>query len=121
MSKVRVEKVQAAIMQEISKMFLFDVKDAKISGASVTGVEVSPDLSYAKVFVSLIGSDEEQEQCLAALDRAKGYFRSEIAQRIRLRYAPEIHFAKDDSQAYSDHIEELLAKIKQEKHHDEES
>jgi len=113
-----VEKVQEAINQEISKMLLFDVKNEKINGVNVTGVEVSSDLSYAKVFVSLYGTEEEQKACFEALNKSKGYFRSEIAKRIRLRYTPEIHFARDDSEAYSAHIEELLARIKREEKHD---
>lgn len=118
MSKVRVEKVQEAIKQEISKMLLFDVKNEDINGVNVTEVEVSSDLSYAKVYVSLYGTDEEKKACFEALNKSKGYFRSEVAKRIQMRYTPEIHFAKDESAAYSAHIEELLAKIKQEEKHD---
>ncbi len=113
MSKVRLEKVQEAIYQEVCKMLLFEVKNEKINGVNVTGVEVSSDLSYAKVFVSLYGTKEEQEDCLEALNKSKGYFRSEIAKRIQMRYTPEIHFVRDDSAAYAARIEELLAKIKQ--------
>lgn len=114
MAKVRVEKLQMAIQHEISSMLLFDVKNAKIHDVNVTGVEVSNDLGYAKVFVSLYGPKEGREETWEALNKSVGFFRSELAKRIRLRYTPELHFMQDTSAEYSAHIEELLAKIKQE-------
>ena len=95
MGKMRVEKVQEAIRQEVSKMLLFDVKNPKIHDVSVTGVEVSKDLSYAKIFVSLYGAKEDREEAWDALNKSVGFFRSEIAERVRLRYTPELHFVED--------------------------
>lgn len=114
MGKMRVEKVQEAIQQEISKMLLFDVKNPKIHDITVTGVEVSKDLSYAKIFVSLYGPKEGHKETWDALNKSVGFFRSEIAERVRLRYTPELHFVEDTSAAYAAHIEDLLAKIKRE-------
>lgn len=114
MAKVRVEKLQMAIQHEISSMLLFDVKNAKIHDVNVTEVVVSDDLSYAKVFVSLYGPEEGRQETWEALNKSVGFFRSEIAKRIRLRYTPELHFVQDNSAAYASHIDELLAKIKQE-------
>lgn len=112
MARVRVEKLQQAIMHEISSMLLFDVKDSRIHDVTVTEVKVSEDMSYAKIFVSLYGSDESKKETWDALKKSLGYFRSEIAKRIRLRYTPELQFVKDETQAYAAHIEELLEKIK---------
>lgn len=112
MARVRVEKLQQAIMHEISSMLLFDVKDSRIHDVTVTEVKVSEDMSYAKIFVSLYGSEESKKETWDALKKSLGYFRSEIAKRIRLRYTPELQFVKDETQAYAAHIEELLEKIK---------
>lgn len=114
MARLRVEKVQEAIQHEISKMLLHDVKDPRIQFVTVTGVELTDDMSYAKVFVSLYGPREQQEEAWQALNRALGFMRTEIAKRIRLRFAPALVLQKDTSMEYSAHIQQLLDKIKQE-------
>lgn len=114
MSKLRAEKVQELIKQEISMMLISDIKDPRVKNVTVTGVEVTNDLSYAKIFVSLFGSDEEQEKSWIGLNKALGFIRSEIAKRISLRVAPTLILSKDTSGEYSSHIQELLNKIKKE-------
>ena len=112
MARLRVEKLQEAIKQELSKILLQDIKDPRI--VTVTGVELTDDISLAKVYVSLYGTEKDQEEAWQGLNKAVGYMRTEIAKRIRLRFAPALIFAKDTSMEYSAHIEELLRKIKQE-------
>lgn len=114
MARLRVEKVQEAIKTEISKMLLTDVKDPRIQFVTITGVELTDDMSYAKVFVSLYGPEDKQEETWKALQRALGFLRSEIAKRIRLRFAPTLILQKDTSMEYSAHIQSILDKIKQE-------
>jgi ribosome-binding factor A len=119
MSKLRAEKLQALIKQELSTMLIRDVKDPRIKFVTITGVEVSNDLSYAKVYVSLYGSEKEQEQAWKGLQSGLGYFRSEIARRIDLRVAPILSFHKDTSMEYSAHIESILREIKEKEDHHE--
>jgi len=114
MTKLRVEKMQELIKQEISTMLIRDVKDPRVKGVTVTSVEVSGDLSYAKIYVSLYGSEKEQDEAWKGLNSALGFLRSEIAKRVSLRVAPILSFHKDTSIAYGSHIEELLHKIKEE-------
>lgn len=114
MARLRVEKLQEAIKQELSKILLQDIKDPRIKFVTVTGVELTDDISKAKVYVSLYGTEKDQEEAWQGLNKAVGYMRTEIAKRIRLRFAPVLIFAKDTSMEYSAHIEELLRKIKQE-------
>lgn len=114
MTKLRVEKIQELIKQELSNMLIRDVKDPRVQFVTVTSVEVSRDLSYAKVFVSLYGTKEQQDDAWKGLNSALGYFRSEIAKRISLRVAPILSLHKDTSMEYSAHIDELLKKIKDE-------
>ena len=90
MSKLRAEKLQALIKQELSNMLIRDVKDPRVKFVTITGVEVSNDLSYAKVYVSLYGSEEQQAQAWKGLQHGLGYFRTEIAKRIDLRVAPQL-------------------------------
>ena len=113
MARVRVEKVQEQIQHEISNMLLRDIKDPRIQAVTVTGVELTDDMSQEKVFVSLYGSAEKQQEAWNALNRAKGFLRTEIAKRIRLRFAPEILLEKDTSLEYGAHIDSLLRQIKE--------
>ncbi len=114
MARLRVEKVQEAIKQEISKMLLHDVKDPRIQFVTITGVELTDDMSYAKIFVSLYGDAEKQEETWKALNKALGFMRTEIAKRIRLRFAPTLILQKDTSLEYGAHIQTILDKIKKE-------
>ena len=114
MARLRVEKVQEAIHHEISNMLLFDVKDSRIQFVTITGVELTDDMSIAKVYVSLYGPEDKHEECWKALNKALGYMRSEIAKRIRLRFAPNLILVKDTSMEYSAHIQSILDKIKKE-------
>ncbi|WP_416181637.1 30S ribosome-binding factor RbfA [Acidaminococcus timonensis] len=118
MSKLRAEKLQALIKQELSNMLIRDVKDPRVKFVTITGVEVSNDLSYAKVYVSLYGSEEQQAQAWKGLQHGLGFFRTEIAKRIDLRVAPQLSFHKDTSMEYSAHIESLLHELKKEEHHE---
>lgn len=111
MARLRVEKLQELIRQELSTLLLMEVKDPRVKNVTVTSVELSNDLSYAKIFVSLYGSPEEQDNAFQGLKKALGYLRSEIAKRIRLRVAPILVLEKDTSYEYGAHIEEILHKI----------
>ncbi len=112
MARLRVEKVQEAIKQELSKMLLSDVKDPRIEFVTITDVELTDDMSIAKVYVSLYGPKDKQEDVWNGLKKALGFMRTEIAKRIRLRFAPNLVLVKDTSMEYSAHIEGLLNQIK---------
>lgn len=114
MGQLRVEKVQEFIKQEISKIILNELKDPRIGFVTVTQVQASGDLRHAKIYVSLMGSDEQKADTWRALQRALGFMRSEIGKRIKMRFAPELTLHLDESLDYSAHIQELLLKIKQE-------
>ncbi len=114
MGRLRVEKVQEFIKQEASKIILNELKDPRIGFATVTQVEATGDLRSAKIYVSLMGSDEQKAATWAGLQKALGHIRSEIGKRIRLRFTPEISLHLDESLDYSAKIQELLIKIKKE-------
>ena len=115
MSKVRVEKVQELMKQEISDIILHDLKDPRIGFVTVTSVACTEDLREAKIYVSVKGDEKGVQESLAGLNRALGYVRREIGRRIRLRFTPEISFALDTSLNYSDHIQRILNTLHEEK------
>ncbi|MDI6709363.1 MAG: 30S ribosome-binding factor RbfA [Thermoanaerobacterales bacterium] len=92
----RPERLAEVIKAETAEI-LRQLKDPRIGFATVTAVDVSSDLRYAKIRVSVLGNPDEQEQTLRTLQRAQGFVRTELGRRIRLRYAPEVTFTLDDS------------------------
>ncbi len=79
----------------------------------MTDVEVTSDLQQAKIFISILGDDEEKQETLLGLTKAKGFIRSEIGRRIRLRKTPEITFEYDEALEYGNHIEKILRQLKE--------
>lgn len=110
-NKLRIEKLQELIKQEMSKMLLTDLKDPRIGFVTVTDVEMTGDLREAKIYVSVMGGAEQVKSSLEGLNSALGFVRREIGQRIRLRFTPEISFALDTSLDYGDHIQKLLLQV----------
>ena len=116
MSRIRVGRVGERIKKELSQILQSELKDPRIGFVTVTGVEVTNDLSQATVYLSVLGSDEQKEETLKALGRGQGFIRSEIGRRIRLRHTPELIFKFDTSIEYGSRIEKLLQQINQEEH-----
>lgn len=114
MGQLRMERVRELMKQEISKIILEDIKDPRVGFVTVTRVKVTSDLRAARVFVSLLGSDEQMADCWRGLNRSLGFIRREVGRRVRLRYTPELSLEIDDSMAYSAHIQELLLRVRQE-------
>ncbi len=122
MSELRVRKIQEFIKQEVGNMLLHDLKDPRLGFITVTEVKLTGDLREATIYVSLFGKPEEKEASLAALNKAKGFIRKELGQRLRIYYTPTISFKEDTSLDYSMHIEGILKKvIKEDENEDRES
>jgi ribosome-binding factor A len=111
MAKVRVGRVGEQLKKELSQIIQTELKDPRIGFITVTGVEVTSDLSQARVYLSVLGSDEQKEETLKALARGTGFLRSELGKRIRLRHTPELLFKFDSSIEYGSRIESLLDQI----------
>jgi ribosome-binding factor A len=112
----RIERVNSLIRQEISDLLQRQVKDPRLGDfIAVTEVVTSPDLKFAKVFVSRIGNEEEKQEVLSVLTSASGFFRRELAKRLKLRYTPELSFQWDDSIERGDHLLQLIDKVTQRK------
>lgn len=111
MAKIRTGRVGEQIKKELSQLIQTELKDPRIGFITVTGVDVTNDLSQAKVYLSVLGDDEQKAASLKGLEKASGFLRSELGKRIRLRHVPELIFKFDESIAYGSHIEKLLTEI----------
>lgn len=114
MTRLRSERVQEALRQEISKVVLEEIKDPRIGFLTITKVEISKDLRYAKTYFSVLGGAKEKALALKGLNSAKGYIKGVVADRIKLRLVPEISFRIDESIEHTEDIYALLRKIKKE-------
>lgn len=112
----RPDRVAAAIREEIATFLAEGVKDPRVRGiVTVTGVDVPRDLRQARVFVSIMGSDEDRASTLDGLASLAGHLRARLGRLLRLRLAPEIEFRLDTSIARAARIESLLAQARDEK------
>ena len=109
----RADRVAEGIREEIASFLAHGVKDPRIVGlVTVTAVEVTQDLRHAKVFVSVLGSDDERRATFEGLGSLAAHLRSRVARALRLRFAPEIEFRHDSSVERASRIEALLSQIK---------
>jgi len=111
MSKIRAGRVGEQIKKELSQLIQSGLKDPRIGFVTVTGVDVTNDLSQAKVYLSVFGDEEQKTGSLKAIEKANGFLRSELGKLIRLRHTPELIFKIDESVAYGSHIEKLLGDL----------
>jgi ribosome-binding factor A len=93
---------------EIAEIMQRDLKDPRVGLATCTRVQVSGDLKVAKIYVSVLGTPEEQKRAMAALDGASGFVRRLLGQRLALRVSPELRFTFDPSVEYGIRLEKLI-------------
>lgn len=110
----RSHRLAEELKNEISAIIAQEVKDPRVGFATVTAVEVTPDLRQARVLVSVLGSPQEKQETFEALARATGYIRRLVGARIRLRHTPELSFAYDDSIEHGDRMMRLFDEIRSE-------
>ncbi len=112
MSKQRAQRVGEEIKKEVSDIIRMELKDPALEKmTSVTDAEVSRDLGYVRIYVSIYAPEAEQVNVLKVLEKASGFIRSELGKRIRLRHVPELEFRLDRSLEYGAHIDGVLKKL----------
>lgn len=112
MSNYKIERASEDIKREISYLISHEVKDPRISSLlSVTGVDLSKDYKYAKVYISLFGDDESKENSFKALKSAEGFLSHEVSKRVKLRFTPKLIFLLDNSLDKAMKIDSLIEKI----------
>ena len=110
---VKNTRVNSEVHREISEI-IREVKDPRVGiMTSVTDVEVTPDLKYANIYISALGSEDASAKTLEGLKAANGFIRRELARRLNLRNTPELRFLADDSLAYGMKMDKLINELMQ--------
>jgi ribosome-binding factor A len=109
----RPERVGALIRQTVAEFLTGDVRDPRIGFVTVTGVDVTADLSHATVSVSVMGSEDEKARSLEGLTSAARFLRASLARSLRLRTSPELHFRLDRGLEHAQRIDRVLKELKE--------
>jgi len=119
MSSKRIGRISEEIKRVVSNTIRTELKDPRVSTmTSVTAVEVTRDLSYATIYLSILGNEDEQKNTLSAMSRASSFIRKEISSKLKLRHTPELIFKIDKSIEHGMYMTKLIEKIKKGDNHD---
>ncbi|MBR2676680.1 MAG: 30S ribosome-binding factor RbfA [Solobacterium sp.] len=110
MASIKQKRLEGIIRKNLMEILQFDVKDPNVGFVTITDVKVTNDHSFAKVYVSFIGATNRKE-ALAALERAKGFIRSELSQRLDIRRCPDLIFEIDKAEENARHIDAIIDEI----------
>lgn len=103
----RVEQLAREVLGEAIQ----ELKDPRVGFATVTNVTITPGLQHAKVFVSVLGSDDQRAAAIEAIQHAAPYLRSVLGREVRMKYLPQLEFLEDQTAAYGERIESLLRQV----------
>jgi ribosome-binding factor A len=105
----RINRISEEMKKEVSNIIQNELKDPRVSKlVSIVSLNVAKDLRYAKVYVSVLGNEEEKKNALVGLKSASGFIRREVGHRMQLRLTPEIHFELDNSIEHGVYISKLI-------------
>ena len=107
----RSERVQELILEEISKIIQRGLKDPRIGFTTITRVEVSNNLKHARVYVSVMGTDEEKNETLIGLASARGYIRNSLGKNLYMKFIPELEFKLDENANHAEKISRILNEL----------
>ena len=111
-NNTRFERINEELKKEISHIISYELKNPSVTGLiSVTKAKITPDLKYAKIYVSILNSKNDTET-LEGLKKSSGFIRTQIAKKINLRITPELVFERDDSIEYGAKIDSILKNLK---------
>ena len=111
----RRERLSAQIVRELSDILQTEMRDPRLGFASITDAEVSKDLRHAQVYVSILGTPEEQRETMALLHHATGFLRTKLAERLQIRHVPELQFKHDRGIERGTRVLQLLRQIEAER------
>ena len=111
--KVRIERLESSFVKEISYILMQEIKDENIKFVTITDCEITNDLSFAKVYFTVLDNSKKTET-IKALNHAKSFIRGELSKRIEMRHTPEVSFVFDESIEYGNRIENIIDKINNE-------
>lgn len=113
-SQVRLHRIGDRMKRELSEMLLFELSDPRLKGIYLTDVIVDRELAYANIYISALEGSERAKEALAGFNSASGYIRRILAGRVKLRSFPHLRFHWDPTPEQADHIEGILAEIREE-------
>lgn len=108
-------RTEQKIKRAVGRTIALDLKDPRIGMASVVDVDLSPDYRHANIYISVLGDEEEMRATFEGLKSARGFVRSELGEKVRMKYVPEIHFIQDRSIERGARIEEILKRIRKDR------
>ena len=104
----RKQRMSAQVLRTLSELLRFDVKDPSLNGVSLTSVEMTRDVSVAKIYFSILNPEDDPNSALEGLQRASGFLRSKLGSALKIRHVPELRFLHDDSVARGIEISKLI-------------
>ncbi len=110
---VKIERLNDQFQKEISMILQTEIKDRDIHFVTITGCDITSDLSFCKVYFTVL-DDSKKESTLEALKGASSFIRGQLSQRVEIRHTPELRFIYDESIAYGNKIEKIIEKINEE-------
>ena len=114
MNSIKLARYNSLFVKEISSILQNEIKDPNIKFVTITDCEITNDLSFAKVYYTVL-DDEKKKDVKLALDKAKGFIRGEVSKRVEIRQTPELRFIYDESEEYGSKIDNLIKQIHEEK------
>lgn len=118
---LRADRVKKVLRIEISRILQEDLKDPRIGFVTVTRIDLTGDLRYAKVYFSILGDAANQESSVEGIESALGYIRRLVGERLKLKYVPELSFKFDRSMEYGINLEKTFERLKNEHSQDQDS
>lgn len=112
MNRIKIERLNHAFLEEISMILMREVKNEDLKFVTITGVDTSSDLGYAKVYYTVL-DNSKQELVEKALQKASPFIRTKLAERVEIRHTPELKFIYDTSIAYGEHMDKIMEEIKE--------
>ena len=110
MLSIKIERLNHRFASEISNIIREEMKDERINFVTITDVDITNDLSHAKVYITVL-NDSERESTLKALNNARGFIEIELSKRVEIRKMPELKFVYDESIEYGNNIENIIERI----------
>ena len=110
---VKIDRLNNMFVEEISKIIHQEIKDKNVNFVTVTDARITNDLSFAKIYITTL--DNNREKVLNSLNKASGFIRTLLCDRVKIRKMPEIHFVYDESIEYGKKIEDIIERINSEK------
>lgn len=110
MANIKIERLNHTFQEEISMILMTEIKDEDIKFVTITGVDTTSDLSFAKVYYTVL-DDTKKETTAEALKKASSFIRTKLAERVDIRHTPELKFIYDTSIAYGEHIEKIIDEL----------